>query len=160
MEKYNLSCELNVEQDYDEESKSLEYNFFLYTDDYTVRLHFSNQNWIGYYSGTVYYYDIERNNVDYEEDIKPLTSFLNDFSAYVAYDTKSREDSFDILYETAKNSDNGWGHDIIHFDNWIGYVDYIVDLTYEAGYYYMANRDTSITKECYKFKFSGLLTPI
>ena len=168
IDKYSLSCELIAEECHSEEKfkeivhKTTEYEVLLYSDEYTIRITLSNTDngGGGYYSAYLYYYDIERDNIDYDRDVMTLTSFLSDFTNYAAYDAKSREDSFDVLYETSRNNADGWAHDIIHFDHYVGYVDYIVDLTYEAGYYYMANKDSSVEKNCYRFQFGGLLKPI
>ena len=153
--KYNLDLSLYVE--YGGDGPDILY-IFLYNGECTVRL-VLNSKLYGFYTGYLYYYGNDGNFGQYE-DFKPMVEFINDFTNYAAYDARGDQNHFERLYNEALKDENGYASWELHFDDYIGSVSYYVDLTYEAGYYYMAQMDLSCKKDCYRFEFEGLLKPI
>ena len=156
--KYGLDFECLIEYEEDNTNKP---SVFLYTDTYTIDLELAN-----WYKGarglceiSLYYYGTEDGFGEYE-DFRPCVEFLNDFTNYVAYDTKTDQNHFERLYNEALSGEKNYNGFIYHEDSSVGDVGYSLYLSYEGGYYYMAKRDISIKKDCRFFKFKGLLKPL
>ena len=159
-EKYNFEYFENVNVS----DKGTVYKYidiYLYTNMFTIRLNFTSNIDGADYDGFLYYYGNDGNYGKYE-DFKHLVYFLNDFTNYVAYDTKTEENYFEKLYYEAEQDEDlrkGASY-YYHYDSAIGNVGYAVDLGQEAGYYYMAAFDEDFEKYCYEFSFEGLLKPL
>ena len=159
-EKCKFECSENVICS-ETSSGGKKIEIYLYTDIFTISLNFTCREKIAYYRGYLYYYGNDGNYGKYE-DFKHLVYFLNDFTNYVAYDTKTEENYFEKLYYEAEQDEDlrkGASY-YYHYDSAIGNVGYAVDLGQEAGYYYMAAFDEDLEKYCYEFSFEGLLKPL
>lgn len=156
---YDLSFSERIDTETNDQGNIDDYTFYLYCEEYTIYLRFSNSHTIGFYDARLYYYGDGEFPDSYDE-FRPLVDFINDITNYVAYDTKTDGNHFEQLYDEAVNSEGGWASDEYHHDSVIGSVSYYVDLDYSAGYYYMAAKDSSIEKKCYRFDFEGLLKPL
>ena len=152
-EVYNLDCEYRSER-YLSEHGYLKYTFYLYSEDFTVEM-VSGAS--GYYDIVVYYFSEKRLEEDYA-CIKPLAEFSNDITNFMAFDTVTETNQFEVLYNKAKSSDKKYATNYYHFDNSVGNVGYYVSLNdLDCGYYYLANKDSSVEKPCHRMIFEGLL---
>ena len=163
MDKYCLTGTFVYEEaiSYDGDS-DLAYNFYIYCEDYTVRIHIANtaRGEVGFYSLKLFYYNDNRLNENYD-DIKPVVEFANEITNIIAYDTKTEENQFEKLYYEALSSDEKYASNSYHFDQSVGNVGYHVILKPEfsgTGYYYMLQKKDSV-KPCFYFRFEGLLKP-
>ena len=134
---------------------------YIYNHEFTIQLSFYDYSSGGFaqYSGTLYYYGDENGFGDYE-DFKPMLDFLNDFTNYAAYDARVAQNQFERLYNVC--IDEGYTAKVyrLHADSLVGAVHYKVILADEQGYYYMAQHDNTVVKNCYTFRFQGLLKPL
>ena len=157
-EKHGLDCEYYSERKLRDDG-DLGYTFYLYSENYTIKISVANCNrgGTGFYDIEVYYYNENRINEDYS-DIKSVAEFSNDITNFMAYDTITESNQFEELYKQAKSSDRKYASNYYHFDNSVGNVGYYVDLNdYDGGYYYLAKYDSSVEKLCHRLKFEGLL---
>ena len=154
---HGLECQERVDWDYDTMGNP-KVTFYLYCEEYTFRLKLLGGS-IGYYDGYLYYYAEDRSTDKYEE-FKPLVEFLNDFTNYAAYDTKTDCNHFEKMFNDAISNGEKYSSFYYHYDSVIGNVGYYVQLTQEKGYYYMAEFNSDIEKTCYLFSFDGLLKPL
>ena len=163
MDKYSLTCNFEYEKDIDDkEDSDLAYDFYIYSEDYTVAIHIANCNLgdTGFYDLRLFYYNDDRLNENYD-DIKSVVEFANEITNIIAYDTKTEENQFEKLYYEALSSDEKYASNYYHFDNTVGNVGYLVFLKPEfsgTGYYYMLQKKDSV-KPCFYFRFEGLLKP-
>ena len=163
MGKYSLTGTLEHEKHVDNDS-SLSYHFYVYSEDYTVVIYIVNGNRgdTGFYNLQLFYYNDNRLNESYD-DIKSVVEFANEITNIIAYDTMTEENQFEKLYYEALISNKEYASNYYHFDNAVGNVGYYVNVGEDAGglsagYYYMIQKHSSI-KQCYHFKFEGLLKP-
>ena len=165
MDKYCLTGTFVYEEaiNYDGDS-DLAYNFYIYCEDYTVRIHIANtaRGEVGFYNLQLFYYGDDRLNENYD-DIKSVVEFANEITNIIAYDTSTEENEFEKLYYEALSSDKQYASNSYHFDQSVGNVGYYVKVGKDAGglsagYYYMLQKHSSI-KQCYHFRFEGLLKP-
>ena len=131
----------------------------LYTEEYTYRFRFANIGWVGHYDAELYCYDIKNKNDDYSK-LAHLVDVINDFTDYVAYDTKTEANRFESLFSEALQTDVGFASDVYHEDSLIGSVGYIINLNYNGGYYYMMEENDELDLNCHRFEFKGLLKPL
>ena len=134
-------------------------NICLYSEEYTFVFTLTNIGWYGGYDANLYYYDVESKDKDYAE-FAHLVNLLNDFTNYVAYDTKNEENHFELLFNEASQAAMGFASDEYHHDSLIGSVSYSVNLDHKSGYYYMMEKDNELEMDCYRFQFKGLLKPL
>lgn len=153
---YGLSFKELIEFKVNDSAENNKIILYFYTDEYTIRFSLINDGAIGYYHAYLYYYGDGMGFGEYDA-FSPLVEFINSFTNYVAYDTKSEENRFQQLYNEAANNENLFARDEYHHDDIIGSVFYRVNLDYEAGYYYKAEKNKEIEKKCYLFEFKGLL---
>ena len=100
MDKYSLTCNFEYEKDIDDkEDSDLAYDFYIYSEDYTVAIHIANCNLgdTGFYDLRLFYYNDDRLNENYD-DIKSVVEFANEITNIIAYDTKTEENQFEKLY--------------------------------------------------------------
>ena len=164
MDKYSLTGAFEYEEKRYEDSSNIAYNFYIYCEDYTFRIHIANtaRGEVGFYNLQLFYYNDDRLNENYD-DIKSVVEFANEITNILAYDTKTEENQFEKLYYEALNSDKKYASNYYYFDNSVGNVGYYVKVGKDAGglsagYYYMLQKHSSI-KQCYHFTFEGLLKP-
>ena len=96
-----LLSQYNIDPQFDMSVESLEneknkINICLYSEEYTFVFALTNIGWYGGYNANLYYYDVESKDKDYAE-FAHLVNLLNDFTNYVAYDTKNEENHFELL---------------------------------------------------------------
>lgn len=163
-QNYNLQYQ---EKNYieDKGQQGVERCYYLYCENFTIRLEMYNGKEHGVCQAYLYYYS------DYSEDVslneyekvEPLVNFINDFINYVSYDAENDTNHFETLYFEALNNESFFAKEEIHFDHAVGSLYYLVDLDGSrdtGGYYYMMEKNTSLLKDCYRFEFEGLLKPI
>lgn len=164
IDKYSLSGNFEYEKDIDDidHDSDLAYDFYIYSEDYTIVIHIANtaRGEVGFYRLRLFYYNDDRLNENYD-DIKSVVEFANEITNIIAYDTKTEENQFEKLYYEALSSDEKYASNYYHFDNSVGNVGYLVFLKPEfsgTGYYYMLQKKDSV-KPCFYFRFEGLLKP-
>lgn len=153
-----LDCEILITSLNDDPRSHV---IYIYNNEFTIELNMYNNPTGGFaeYKGTLFYYGDENGFGDYE-DFKPMVDFLNDFTNYAAYDARAGQNQFERLYNEILESGHRSRTYKLHFDTFVGEVKYVVNLATEHGYYYMAQHDSTIDKECYTFYFDGLLKPL
>lgn len=158
-EKYSLSFSTKLDIENSTDSDHIKITFLLYCEEYTIRLNLSSSTSIGYLYTYLYYYADNNDYHDYSK-LQYLLGFINDFTNYVGYDTKTDKNYFDALYFDALDNEENFATYYYHYDSTIGNVGYIADLNSEAGYYYMGACELTSDKPCSKFLFEGLLKPL
>lgn len=160
-EKYDLSFAVKCEIEDNLERKSNKISFLLYTEEYTFRFVMNNGIELGYLDTYLYYYGYYANPDVYPEysTFEHLFAFINDFTNYVGYDTKTDKNYFEELYFDVIESGIGKSY-TYHEDSTIGNVGYGVGLKSESGYYYMSGYDIDIEKYSLQCRFSGILKPL
>ena len=158
------------------EKESEEYNskyqLCLYNDDFTIQIKFANGEELACYQIDLFYYgDSEASRKDYEKQ-RPLVNFINDFTNYVAFDTKTDKNYFEALYNECKKSKgkptviysyqyDSIASNIYHYDSVVGNIGYSVTLNYNAyGEYYKMQGNSDCMAFCNHYSFYGLLKPI
>ena len=154
--KYGLEFERLIEYERGETDDPL---IFLYNDVCTVYFELTNRNSVAWYYVLFCYYGTDDGIGEYE-DFRPYVEFLNDFTNHVAYDTKTDQNHFERLYNEALTSEEQRAGDYYHYDSSIGNVGYSVSLHRAGGYYYKAQKDRTVEKNCHRFVFEGLLKPL
>ena len=161
-EKYDLSFAVKCEIEDNLELKSNQISFLLYTEEYTFRFVMNNGIELGSLDTYLYYYGYYANPDVYPEysTFEHLFAFINDFTNYVGYDTKTDKNYFDTLYFEAVDNKDEFASYHYHYDSTIGNVGYLADLDSEEGYYYIGAYDTTVKKACSRFWFEGILKPL
>jgi len=155
---YGLECQERV--DFDTRGDSVNFNvisYCLYSNYYTICLYLNN-NGIAEYNVCLYYFVNDKSS-DNHDDLTPLLGFINDFTNYVAYDTRTDCNHFERLFNDAV-LDGKYADYLYHYDSLIGNVGYTVYLSAPIGYYYMAEFNSELEKSGYRFTFDGLLKPL
>lgn len=151
--KYALDCISFVERERDGDKFSI----YLYCERYTLHFIVNRLDSYGLYDGHLYYYGDETGYGEYK-DFKPMVDLLNDFTNYAAYDAETGKNMFEQLYyEALSNEDRCSNYEI--YTREVAYeVLYSVDLAYRlGGYDYMLRKGVDLEKDCYYFRFEGLL---
>jgi len=170
-QKYNIECtQIFEEKDY---KRDVGYKIYLFSDAFTIDLFFANRSFLswdgapaggyGAFRVHLYYYGNEAVDLkDYEKQ-RTLVDFINEFTRYVAFDTRSEEcdNHFERLYlDCIKNGEEHASY-VIHFDELIDYVYYGVDLEIcGAEWWYKMQKDHDVHILSNSFEFEGILKPL
>ena len=158
-EKYSLSHQSIV--DITNQATAVLYETYLYNEEYTIKIIIRNEVELATYKITLYYYGSEMNNVDDYNTQKDSVNFINDFTNYVAYDSISEENKFEMLWQKAHMEEDLKASDRCHYDSLVGNIGYIVTLNdMYSGYYYMMQKNEDVNLICNTYSFSGLLKPL
>lgn len=133
----------------------------LYNECFTIVISLAHFDFYGDYEILLYYYGTDGITQD-AEAMRPYVQFINDFTNYVAYDTKTEDgqNHFLRLYEECMATGTFTSYNY-HFDDLIGNVGYRVNANHEDGSHYMAAFDSTAEKKpCVFFAFEGLLKPL
>lgn len=156
--KYGLSfeqSEFTYKFDDSFEREVLYYDIFLYTEEYTILIHFLNSGSYATCTFGLYYYNaFAENPVPF--DITTILNFLNDFTNYAAFDTKTDENYFEKVYMAALDENKTYKSECYHSDSLIGDVAYRAFLEYQ-GTNYMGKKDSYYKKPCHLISFRGIL---
>lgn len=146
----------------EQESKELNgnYQLYLYNDDFTIQIKFANGEKLAFYRIDLFYYgDSEVSRKDYEKQ-RSLVNFINDFTNYVAFDTKTDKNYFEALYYECCE-EKTFASNYYHYDSIVGNVGYYICLNTDAfDYYYKMQEDGDCMAICNCYRFEGLLKPI
>ena len=136
------------------------YYIYLYRDDFTIVIKFLNDNDLAFYNVDLYYYgDFDASRDDYKKQ-RSLVNFVNDFTNYVAFDTKTDKNYFESLYNEC-NKGEPFASNKYHYDSIVGNVGYDVMLNTDAfSYYYKMQKNNNCIAVCNCYRFEGLLKPI
>ena len=161
-DKYDISCNSEVEK-LGEESDL--FVFYLYNNEYTVQIILQDNSVYGRFEIALYYYETEGNSLADYECQRSLVNFINEFTHYVAFDTKSDEceNHFEKMY--FENAQKGEGkHNssyFYHSDNLVRDVGYSVYLMSDrCSYYHNMLKNNELETTANVFEFKGLLKPI
>ncbi len=160
-EQYGLEYKEHIDKGMSGD-KSYKVEMYFYCQEYTVRIYMNGGGAYSTYTAGLYYYGSSNLPTDYE-GCGDAVNFLNDFTNYVAYDAITEKNCFSELFEEAKSDENKFASEHLHFDDFIGNVQYIVNLNPSkdtGGYYYMKEFNKELEKECYYFEFHGILKDI
>ena len=136
------------------------FNLYLYCEEYSVCIWINTETSFANYRVNLYYYGKDGVIGEYEE-YSNVVEFVNDFTNYVAYDTKTDENYFELLLDEAYSTQSGQAQYTYHSDDIIGSVGYTVNTNYSYGnYYYMARMNTNDRIPSNSFQFKGLLKPL
>ena len=150
----------NIECHIEEKFFQKGYYIYLYNDDFTIGIRFLNSEKLAFYRIDLFYYgDSEASRKDYEKQ-RPLVNFINDFTNYVAFDTKTDKNHFEALYYEC-SEEEPFTSNYYHYDSIVGNVGYYISLNTNAfGYYYKLQEDDDCMAICNCYRFEGLLKPI
>ena len=160
-EKYGLEYQEHIDKTKKHEN-SVEIDMYFYCEEYTVIIKMDGGGAYSTYTASLYYYGNGELTPDYEK-CSDSVNFLNDFTNYVAYDAITEKNCFSELLEKAKSDEKKFASEYLHFDDFVGYVEYRVNLKPSkktGGYYYMKEFNKELEKECYYFEFHGILKDI
>lgn len=162
-QKYNVQCETKKEHNANAEYEWDSVTYYLYNEEFTLKILMSNAVWVGHVIAELYYYGKDKPSENYEH-YKYLVDFLNNYICYVSYDAKKDCNYFEELRNRAAEEGKDGIHEEFHFDDTVGSLYYSADVTSgsteQAGYYYMMEKNDSFVKEYIGFEFKGLLKPI
>ena len=160
-EKYGLEYKEHIDKGMSGD-KSYKVEMYFYCQEYTVRIRMNGGGAYSTYTAGLYYYGNGELTPDYEK-CSDAVNLLIDFTNYVAYDAITEKNCFSELFEKAKSDENMYASEHLHFDDFIGNVQYKVNLKLSkdtGGYYYMKEFNKELEKECYYFEFHGILKDI
>ena len=156
---YNIECEEVEEKSVYESSGREFYEMILFNDEFTIRINFANEVELAFYQIYLFYYgDLDASRGDYEKQ-RPLVNFVNIFTNYVAFDTKTDKNHFEALYYECSEG-KSYASNMYHYDSAIGNVGYSVALNIDEGYYYKMQKNDDYVAACNRYHFEGLLKPI
>ena len=161
-EKYSIDCVEKWEQK-DGDAGECILTASLYSDSYTICLLFANRRHFGDFEVKLYYYGENEESLSDYESQRPLVSFINDLTKYVAFDNKIEgdENHFERLYNECHKQSQSVASYIYHFDDLVGYVGYGVGVSKDNyGYYYKMEKNSELEILANSFVFEGLLKPI
>ena len=149
----------NIEWYVEDEFFPKGYYVYLYDDHFTITIRFLEDGGLGFYCIDLYYYgDSNASREDFEKQ-RPLVNFINDFTNYVAFDTKTDKNHFEALYYECSEG-KSYASNMYHYDSAIGNVGYSVALKIDKGYYHKMQKNDDYVAICNRYHFEGLLKPI
>ncbi len=151
--KYSITCTHEVDV-----SKQGHILHYIYNDVFTYYLFFGTNNgdW-GIYEASLYYFGDDKQLKDYSYQ-KDLVYLFNELTCSFAYRVETDKNMFEEQYIFCIDEQIGGTRTVLHFDEYIGYVEYGVVLDVDnKGYYYqmMKNEDIQVNANYYYFR--GLL---
>ena len=169
---YGIECDDKEEKRLYIDSDVSVYEINMFNDEFTIIIRFNNGEELAFYKIDLYYYGDSAASRENFENQRSLVNFINDFTNYVAFDTKTDKNYFEVLYNECKKSDGkptvnySYQYDSsasnnYHYDSVVGNIGYSVTLNYNAyGEYYKMQGDSNCMAFCNHYRFDGLLKPI
>ena len=90
-EKYDIECESLEKFGRDEDQQIERFHFYLYNDEFTVTINFNNQSRFATYDIALYCFESEDKSLSDYEWQRNLVDFINEFTHFVAFDTRIEE---------------------------------------------------------------------
>lgn len=154
--KHGIICELRITENNDNGQCS--YDIYLSNDEFAIHFILRNNKSFGEYTVRLEFYDKEINSLYNYDKQRNAVNFINEFTHYVAFDTKHDEceNHFERLYlETVQNQNsNRINTYIYHQDDLVGNIGYSISTPY-----IYKSADGIETAENY-YLFEGLLKPL
>ena len=132
----------------------------MFNDEFTIIIRFNNGEELAFYKIDLYYYGDSAASRENFENQRSLVNFINDFTNYVAFDTKTDKNYFEALYYECCE-EKTFASNYYHYDSIVGNVGYYICLNTDAfDYYYKMQEDGDCMAICNCYRFEGLLKSI